>query len=121
MFLGFNMTFLPQFIMGWEGMPRRYHYYPAVFQIWHVFSSAGAAILAVAYIMPLFYLGWSLRRAKRAGDNPWRATGLEWQTTSPPPRENFARQPIVTADPYMYETATVEGGATPMRPQGEQL
>ena len=60
MFLGFNVTFLPQFVMGWLGMPRRYHYYPDVFQIWHILSSGGAVILAVAYIMPLVYLTWSL-------------------------------------------------------------
>jgi cytochrome c oxidase subunit I len=103
MFLGFNMTFLPQFIMGWEGMPRRYHHYPPVFQIWHVFSTAGAAVLAFAYLMPLVYLALSLRRGERAGNNPWHATGLEWQTTSPPPKHNFERQPVVTRAPYMYD------------------
>jgi cytochrome c oxidase subunit 1 len=122
MFLGFNMTFLPQFVMGWLGMPRRYHYYPDVFQIWHVLSSGGAAILAVAYLMPLVYLGWSLLWGERAGDNPWRATGLEWQTTSPPPKQNFYRPPRIDADPYDYhdfgraEEAGDEGRA---RPQGE--
>jgi cytochrome c oxidase subunit 1 len=122
MFLGFNMTFLPQFLMGWEGMPRRYHIYPDVFQIWHVFSSAGAAILAVAYVMPLVYLGWSLKAGQRAGNNPWHATGLEWQTTSPPPKHNFERQPIVTAEPYMYhETGHPRSphDPRPIRPQGE--
>ncbi len=122
MFLGFNMTFLPQFIMGWEGMPRRYHIYPAVFQIWHVFSSAGAAILAVAYLMPLFYLSWSLKAGARAGNNPWQATGLEWQTTSPPPKHNFERQPVVTAAPYMYhETGHPRASqdTRPIQPQGE--
>ena len=102
MFFGFNVTFLPQFIMGWEGMPRRYHIYPEVFQIWHVFSTAGAVILAVAYLMPLVYLALSLKYGARAGDNPWGATGLEWQTASPPPKENFTRQPVVTARPYLY-------------------
>ncbi len=76
MFLGFNVTFLPQFVMGWLGMPRRYHFYPDVFQIWHILSSGGAVILAVAYLMPLVYLGWSLilRRTgagqSMAGDRP---------------------------------------------------
>ncbi|MGB6537814.1 MAG: cytochrome c oxidase subunit I [Xanthobacteraceae bacterium] len=121
MFLGFNMTFFPQFIMGWEGMPRRYHYYPPVFQVWHVLSTAGAAILAVAYIMPLIYLAWSLRSGERAGNNPWEATGLEWQTPSPPPKNNFERQPIVTAPPYMYhETGHPQSprDTRPARPQG---
>jgi cytochrome c oxidase subunit I len=71
MFFGFNMTFLPQFIMGWEGMPRRYQTYPEVFQIWHVLSSAGTGILAVAYLMPLIYLALSLKYGAPAGDNPW--------------------------------------------------
>jgi len=122
MFFGFNMTFLPQFIMGWEGMPRRYHTYPEVFQIWHVFSSAGAGILAVAYLMPLIYLALSLKYGARAGDNPWGATGLEWQTPSPPPKENFKRQPVVTASPYLYHETGRPGTpheTTPMRMQGE--
>jgi cytochrome c oxidase subunit 1 len=122
MFFGFNMTFLPQFIMGWEGMPRRYHTYPEVFQIWHVFSSAGAGILAVAYLMPLIYLALSLKYGARAGDNPWGATGLEWQTPSPPPKENFKRQPVVTASPYLYHKTgrpSAQHETTPMRMQGE--
>lgn len=102
MFLGFNVTFLPQFVMGWEGMPRRYHYYPDVFQGWHIVSSFGALILAVAYLFPLAYLTWSLKFGARAPDNPWDATGLEWQTPSPPPKENFRRPPRVETDPYSY-------------------
>ena len=84
------------------GMPRRYHIYPDVFQIWHVLSSGGAAMLAVAYLLPLGYLTWSLFAGDRAGDNPWEATGLEWQTPSPPPKQNFLRPPRVTSDPYQY-------------------
>jgi cytochrome c oxidase subunit I len=101
-FVGFNLTFFPQFILGYLGMPRRYYTYPAEWQPWNVLSSAGASILAVAYILPLGYLGWSLFRGQRAGPNPWRATGLEWQTSSPPPPFNFARTPIVTVAPYAY-------------------
>ncbi len=101
-FVGFNLTFFPQFILGYLGMPRRYYTYPAEWQPWNVLSSAGASILAVAYILPLGYLGWSLFRGERAGPNPWRATGLEWQTSSPPPPYNFARTPIVTVAPYAY-------------------
>ena len=70
---------------------------------------AGASILAVAYLMPLFYLGWSLFFGRCAAENPWRATGLEWQTASPPPEDNFARTPTVTTGPYHYDAAT--GGA----------
>jgi len=122
MFLGFNLTFLPQFIMGWLGMPRRYHYYPDVFQVWHVLSSGGALILAAAYLMPLVYLTWSLFYGRDAGDNPWRSTGLEWQTPSPPPKTNFLRPPRVDADPYDYHDfgRTEEPGSEARaRPQGE--
>jgi cytochrome c oxidase subunit I len=103
MFLGFNVTFLPQFVMGWQGMPRRYHIYPAVFQAWHVISSGGALMLAVAYVMPLIYLSLSLKYGERAGDNPWHAKGLEWQTSSPPPKKNFTRPVRMTSDPYDYD------------------
>jgi Cytochrome C and Quinol oxidase polypeptide I len=96
LFLGFLTTFLPQYVMGYAGMPRRYQVYLPEFQIYHVMSSVGALILAVAYILPLIYLGWSLLHGKRAGDNPWSATGLEWQTSSPPAKENFHGTPHVT-------------------------
>jgi cytochrome c oxidase subunit 1 len=102
-FVGFNLTFFPQFILGYLGMPRRYYTYPPEWQSWNVLSSAGASILAVAYILPLGYLGWSLLRGERAGPNPWRATGLEWQTSSPPPKQNFERTPVVTEGPYQYD------------------
>ncbi|HEY3917249.1 MAG TPA: cbb3-type cytochrome c oxidase subunit I [Stellaceae bacterium] len=101
-FLGFNVTFFPQFILGYLGMPRRYYAYPPEFQVWNVLSSAGASILAIAYVMPLVYLGWSLLWGKQAGANPWGATGLEWRTTSPPPEHNFDRTPVVTEAPYRY-------------------
>jgi len=102
MFLGFNLTFFPQFILGWLGMPRRYHTYPPEFQVWNVLSSAGAVVLAFAYAMPLLYLTWALFWGKRAPNNPWEASGLEWQTTSPPPEHNFDVQPVVTGPPYQY-------------------
>jgi cytochrome c oxidase subunit I len=105
-FFGFNLTFFPQYLLGYGGMPRRYHTYPPEFQLLNILSSAGASILAVGYLLPLGYLGWSLFYGKRAGPNPWRATGLEWQTPSPPPTENFAHAPVVTAGPYAYEPQT---------------
>src|SRR5689334_685769 len=101
-FLGFNLTFMPQFILGYLGMPRRYHAYPPEFQVWNVLSSAGASILAVGFLMPMIYLTWSLKYGKVAGPNPWEATGLEWQTDSPPPEHNFHETPIVTTEPYHY-------------------
>jgi cytochrome c oxidase subunit I len=102
MFFGFNTTFFPQFIMGYAGMPRRYHAYAPEFQIYHVMSSSGAIVLAMAYLLPLGYFTWSLFSGARARSNPWNATGLEWQTSSPPSRENFREPPIVVAGPYDY-------------------
>ena len=102
MFFGFNFTFFPQFILGYLGMPRRYHEYPPEFQPWHVMSSTGAVVLAFAYLWPLCYLTYSLFYGKRVGDNPYDATGLEWQTRSPPPTGNFAVPPVVTDAPYGY-------------------
>ena len=102
MFFGFNFTFFPQFVLGYAGMPRRYEVYPPEFQMYHVMSSAGATILAAAYLMPLCYLGWSAFHGAKAPSNPWRATGLEWRTPSPPPTENFALPPTVGHKPYGY-------------------
>ncbi len=102
MFFGFNLTFFPQYILGYEGMPRRYHAYLPEFQVLNVLSSAGASILALAYLLPIGYLIWSLRYGAPAGDNPWGARGLEWQTASPPPKENFARVPVVR-EAYAYD------------------
>ena len=102
-YVGFNLTFMPQFILGYLGMPRRYYAYPPEWQSWNLLSSAGASILAVAYILPLFYLGWSIFYGRRADANPYRATGLEWTTPSPPPKDNFERTPVVTTAPYQYE------------------
>ena len=101
-FIGFNLTFFPQFILGYLGMPRRYHAYPPEFQVLNVLSSAGASVLAVAFILPAIYFLWSLKYGPIAGDNPWKATGLEWQTSSPPPTHNFHEVPVVTTEPYHY-------------------
>lgn len=108
-FLGFNLTFFPQFLLGYLGMPRRYHSYGEDFQFLHVLSSAGAAILAVAYILPFFYLLWSLRYGPIADDDPWEAAGLEWRTSSPPPTHNFVETPIVDFDAYEYPPEATHG------------
>lgn len=102
-FLGFNFTFFPQFILGYLGMPRRYHVYPPDFQVLHVLSSVGASILGVAYLLPFTYLFYSLRHGPPAPANPWNAAGLEWTVPSPPPKHNFEEQPVVTGPPYDYE------------------
>lgn len=102
-FLGFNLTFFPQFVLGWLGMPRRYASYPPSWQYLNITSTAGATILGVGYIMPLIYLIWAWKYGPFAGNNPWRATGLEWQTSSPPPKHNFEVTPVVTHMAYDYE------------------
>ncbi|MBI1182246.1 MAG: cytochrome c oxidase subunit I [Alphaproteobacteria bacterium] len=120
MFFGFNFTFFPQFIMGWMGMPRRYGSYPPEFQIYHVLSSAGALVLAAAYLLPLGYLTWAYFRAPRAPRNPWHATGLEWTTPSPPPPLNFDAPPVVNEGPYHYHPAEVGPEARPEGAEDEQ-
>ena len=108
-FLGFNLTFFPQFVLGFLGMPRRYAAYPEEFQMLHVLSTAGATILGVGYVLPLCYLIWAWHYGRDAGPNPWRATGLEWKSTSPPPTHNFEVTPVVTAGrPYDYEAMKEE-------------
>jgi cytochrome c oxidase subunit I len=101
-FIGFNLTFFPQFVLGYMGMPRRYAVYPQEFQVLNVLSSAGASILAIGYGIPLIYLIWSMRYGPVAGPNPWGAKGLEWTIPSPPPTENFEETPIVTEEAYNY-------------------
>ena len=107
-FIGFNLTFYPQFLLGYLGMPRRYHFYPAEFQVLNVMSSAGASILGVGYLIPMLYFIWSLRYGAPAGPNPWSAKGLEWQTPSPPPTENFTNTPVVTEEAYAYGPQEVQ-------------
>ena len=102
-FIGFNLTFLPQFVLGYLGLPRRYAAYPPEFQVLNVLSTAGATVLGFGYMLPLLYLAWSLKYGAIAGSNPWQATGLEWQIASPPPTENFTEIPIMDHEVYDYE------------------
>lgn len=101
-FVGFNLTFFPQFILGYLGMPRRYHAYPEEFQALNVLSTAGASILGVGYLIPMIYLLLSLRTSPKAKANPWGAAGLEWTTSSPPPVTNFVQTPVVKDEAYTY-------------------
>ena len=101
-FVGFNLTFFPQFILGYLGMPRRYHVYDEGFQVLNVMSTAGASILGIAYLFPITYLIWSLKYGPKAPANPWNAVGLEWMTSSPPPTENFTETPVVDFEAYEY-------------------
>ena len=106
LFIGFNLTFFPQFVLGYLGMPRRYHAYPPEFQVLNVLSTAGASILAIGYLLPALYLLWSLKYGKIAGSNPWQAAGLEWTVQSPPLTENFIETPIVDFEAYAYGVTT---------------
>jgi cytochrome c oxidase subunit 1 len=101
-FIGFNLTFFPQFVLGYLGMPRRYHFYVDEFQVLNVMSSAGASILGVGYLIPMVYFAWSMRYGKISAPNPWPATGLEWRTSSPPPTENFRETPAIDQEVYDY-------------------
>lgn len=101
-FIGFNLLFFPQFILGYMGMPRRYASYPEELQVLNIFSTAGASVLGVGFIMPVFYLVHSLFFGKKAADNPWLLPGLEWRTASPPITENFESTPIVTWEAYEF-------------------
>jgi cytochrome c oxidase subunit 1 len=97
--LGFNITFFPQFIMGSQGMPRRYGSYPQKYQPMHVASTIGAYTMGAGLVMVAFNWLHSLRRGRKAPPNPWGANTLEWHTPSPPPHDNFKVQPVVS-DPY---------------------
>ena len=101
-FVGFNTTFFPQFVVGYLGMPRRYAAYPPEFQVYNVLSTAGATILGAGYLLPMVYFTYAWFRGRPAGDNPWHAKGLEWETTSPPPTFNFDRTPTVTDETMNY-------------------
>jgi cytochrome c oxidase subunit 1 len=102
-FVGFNLTFFPQFVLGYLGMPRRYYAYPDEFQVLNVVSTGGAAVLGLGYMLAFTYLVWSLFKGAEAPANPWGAKGLEWETTSPPPTFNFDEDPIVTEPAYNYK------------------
>ena len=100
-FVGFNLTFFPQFVMGSLGMPRRYYDYPERYEIYHQLSSIGSYIMAIGFFVTLFYLMHSLFRGRLAPANPWGSNSLEWATLSPPPHDNFPVTPVA-GDPYDY-------------------
>ena len=99
-FIGFNMTFLTQFVLGAQGMPRRYYNYLDQFQPLHAFSSVGSYVLGFGFLLSAVCLLGALFKKPDAPDNPWEGTTLEWQTASPPPLENFHDQPAISAGPY---------------------
>jgi cytochrome c oxidase subunit 1 len=118
-FVGFNLTFFPQFQMGYHGMPRRYHTYAEEFQVFHVMSTAGASVLGFGYLIMAGYMLWSMFLGKQAAPNPWGAKGLEWEASpSPPPTENFLAPPEVTEEAYAYDrpARSTDYPATPEAP-----
>ncbi|MCC5913244.1 MAG: cytochrome c oxidase subunit I [Balneolaceae bacterium] len=102
LFIGFNMTFLPQFVMGSQGMPRRYFNYIDQFQGFHQFSTIGSYIIGVAFLMMFAYMMHSLFKGKKAPANPWGSRALEWQVSSPAPLHNFDHTPVIIHGPYDY-------------------
>ncbi|MEW5923423.1 MAG: cytochrome c oxidase subunit I, partial [Candidatus Zixiibacteriota bacterium] len=105
---GFNVTFFTQFILGAKGMPRRYYNYLDQYQPLHAFSSVGSWIMAVGFIIMAVYLFHSLLKGKPAGNNPWGALTFEWESTSPPPTENFDKQPVMMRGPYDFDKIVPE-------------
>ncbi len=101
-FVGFNVTFFPQFILGSMGMPRRYFDYLEAFEPLNRISSIGAYTIGTGFLLSLFVILHGMFRGRLAGPNPWGSKTLEWQTASPPPHENFHQQPVVTEGPYEY-------------------
>ncbi len=120
-FLGFNFTFFPQFVLGYLGMPRRYHVYPEEFQLLHVSSTMGATVLGLGYMALFICLIWSLVRGAEAGPNPWRAKGLEWEIPSPPSLHNFHSTPVVTKEAYAYEEEDVTLADASHAPESESV
>jgi cytochrome c oxidase subunit 1 len=110
-FVGFNLTFFPQFVLGYLGMPRRYYSYPDEFQVLNVLSTAGSTVLGLGYVLTFGYLVYSLFRGAKATANPWGAKGLEWEeASSPPPTFNFNKDIIVTEPAYDYRPGSMRPG-----------
>ena len=108
-FVGFNVTFFTQFLVGSLGMPRRYYNYLEEFTTYNVISSIGSYLMAIGFFLTAGYLINSLIKGKRAPDNPWGSNTLEWHTTSPPPWYNFKETPVV-GDPYDYSNLVWDEG-----------
>jgi len=99
--LGFNATFIPQFLLGNAGMPRRYYSYADEFHVLNVASSAGASLLAIGFIIVALYLGYAFFHGERS-ENPWGSRGFEWMSASPPIKANFEIMPVITHEPHHY-------------------
>ena len=102
LFVGFNLTFFPQFVLGYLGMPRRYHVYPPEFQVYNVMSTAGASILAIGYLLPMIYLIWAAFYGRSCRQQSMARHGAGMEDASPPPTENFEVTPVVTWEAYDF-------------------
>ena len=123
-FAGFNLTFFPQFILGYLGMPRRYHAYPEEWQALNIMSTAGATVLGLGFSLTIVYLLWSLFKGEKAPANPFQAKGLEWDIPSPPIAHNFEAIPIVTWEAYPYgeeESTEPSTEAVPERAKEDEV
>ena len=114
-FVGFNVTFIPQFIMGSRGMPRRYATYVPDYQIFHQISTVGAVIIGSGVAVMVGYLVHSLFAGKKAMQNHWGGVTLDWLTPTPPPTENFDEPPVVTTEVYDYSTLDLKTTQTPVQ------
>ena len=101
-FIGFNVTFFPQFILGFRGMPRRYHDYVAPYEYLNQLSTIGSWLIGLGFVIAFFVILHAIFKGQKASDNPWGGTTLEWTTSSPPPHENFHDTPVITKGPYEY-------------------
>ena len=102
--IGFNILYFSMFVLGYEGMPRRYFDYPSQYFTGHLVSTIGSWILFVGLVVIFSNLIRSLFKGEKAPANPWGGRTLEWSIPSPPPAENFAEVPTVTTRPYDYQT-----------------
>ncbi|NKB67824.1 MAG: cytochrome c oxidase subunit I [Candidatus Latescibacteria bacterium] len=119
-FAGFNATFFPQFILGYVGMPRRYHAYPDEYQVLNIFSTAGASLLGAGFLLAIAYLVYSIFFGPKAEANPYKAKGLEWTLPRLPDPHNFHHIPIVTEEAYAYGTHEVDEVAPDAAPAKEE-
>jgi cytochrome c oxidase subunit 1 len=110
-FISYNMTFAPQFVMGAQGMPRRYHEYLPQFEIWHQISSYASFTFGFSLFCILGYLLYSLKNGVKSPQNPWGGVSMEWETATPPIEHNFEGQPICSKGPYDFPEIEVDPNA----------
>jgi cytochrome c oxidase subunit 1 len=122
MFIFFNLTFFPLFLVGLLGQPRRVFEYASTLQTLNDFSSVSAYLLGASFLIFLVNFTWSIFiDPKQATSNPWDSLGLEWQTATPVPSYNFERIPVVLTDPYHYGDANAPAVADLGEPEPQPV